>query len=96
MEDPKIVKNKEVCNGRPAISGTRIKVSQIAIEFEHMGMSPDDIVQAHPHLNLSQVHAALSYYYQHADEIRGEISENKNFVQMLKKTGPKLGRLEYA
>lgn len=32
-------------------------------------MSPDDIIVALPHLTLSQIHDALSYYYEHKQEI---------------------------
>jgi len=34
-----------------------------------MGMLPEDIILALPHLNLSQVHDALSYYYEHKSEL---------------------------
>src|SRR3990167_2160575 len=94
---PKIVKDREICNGRPVIAGTRIKVSQIALEFGHLGMTPDSIVEAHPHLNLAQVHAALAYYYQHVDEIKEEIKINREYIEQIKKRFvSKIGRLEYA
>ncbi len=94
MKDPKIVKSEA---GRPTIEGTRIKVSQVAMEFEHLGMSPDQIIQSHPHLTLSQIHAALSYYYQHIDAIKKEIKENKGFIEQMKKNFvSKAARLEYA
>lgn len=57
---------------RPVIAGTDIKVSQIASEAEHLGMSPDEIVTAHPHLSLADVHAALAYYFDHQQMIREE------------------------
>lgn len=57
---------------RPVVSGTDIKVSQIASEYEHMGMTPDEIAEAHPHLGLAAVHAALAYYYDHQDLVRQE------------------------
>ena len=34
-----------------------------------MGMSTDDIIVALPHLNLPQIHDALSYYYERKNEM---------------------------
>jgi uncharacterized protein (DUF433 family) len=57
---------------RPVIRGTSIKVSQVASEFEHLGMTADEIVEAHPHISLADVHAALAYYYDLPHVIRSE------------------------
>lgn len=70
------------------IAGTDIKVSQIASEYEHMGMSPDEIVEAHPHLGLAEVHAALAYYYDHQDVIRREWADAESLVAELRKRYP--------
>lgn len=70
------------------IVGTDIKVSQIASEHEHLGMSPDEIVEAHPHVTLADVHAALSYYYDHADEIRRDWDDTDALVEALRKRYP--------
>ena len=69
-----------VCGGRARIAGTRMKVSQVASEYEHLGMTPDEIVDAHPHLTLAGVHAALAYYYDHRDAIRAEWRETDDFI----------------
>ena len=68
---------------RPVVRGTDIKVSQIASEYEHLGMSPDEIVGAHPHLTLSDVHAALAFYYDHQDAIQSEWREADSLVSAL-------------
>jgi uncharacterized protein (DUF433 family) len=69
---------------RPVVKGTDIKVSQIASEYEHQGMTPDEIIEAHPHLTLAAVHAALAYYYDHADAIRREWEEDRALVESLR------------
>lgn len=69
---------------RPVVAGTDLKVSQIASEYEHAGMTPDAIVDAHPHLTLADVHAALTYYYDHPDDIRREWEEADALVASLK------------
>ena len=51
------------------IAGTRMKVAQIARERMELGYSAEDIVDSHTHLTLAQIHAALSYYYCHRNEI---------------------------
>jgi uncharacterized protein (DUF433 family) len=71
------------CGGKPRIAGTRIKVSLIAILSERNRMTPDEIVEAYPHLSLAQVHAALAYYWQHRDEIDQEIRDDDALVAAL-------------
>jgi uncharacterized protein (DUF433 family) len=73
---------------RPIIVGTDIKVAQIASEHEHLGMTPDEIVEAHPHLTLGDVHAALAYYYDHPDAIRADWREGERLAAEMKKTFP--------
>jgi len=69
---------------RPVVSGTDIKISQVVSEYEHLGMTPDDIVDAHPHLSLADVHAALAYYYDHCDAIRREWQDAESLISALR------------
>lgn len=85
---PYITRRAGTCGGKPIIVGTRMRVSQIAIEYEEMEMTPGAIVEAHPHLTLAQVHAALSYYYDHVREIRDDIRAGEEFVEELRKEYP--------
>jgi uncharacterized protein (DUF433 family) len=73
---------------RPVVAGTDIKVSQIASEHEHAGMTPDAIVEAHPHLSLADVHGALSYYYDHQDAIHSEWQEARTLITELQRKYP--------
>lgn len=73
---------------RPVVAGTDIKVSQIASEVERLGMTPDQIVEAHPHLTLADVHAALSYYYDQPDAIRDEWREAEALIARLQEQHP--------
>ena len=68
------------------MAGTRIRIVDIAVEYEYMNYTPDDIVNAHPHLKLEQVHDALSYYYEHQAEIDGKIREDEEFVEKLRQS----------
>jgi uncharacterized protein (DUF433 family) len=48
-----------------------------------MSYTPDDIINAHPHLKLEQVHDALSYYYEHRDEIDKKIKQDEDVIQKI-------------
>ena len=61
-EHPYVEINSKIFNGSPVIAGTRVRIVDIAIECEYLNRTPDEIINAHPHLKLEQVHDALSYY----------------------------------
>ena len=63
IEHPYITSSKAIRNNEPIIAGTGIRVLDVAIRYEIMSMSPEEIIVALPNLNLAQVHDALSYYY---------------------------------
>ncbi|MCZ7621643.1 MULTISPECIES: DUF433 domain-containing protein [Kuenenia] len=69
IKHPYITINKKIRGGAPVISGTGIRVLDIAIRYEIMGQSPEDIMVVLPQINLPQIHDALSYYYEHKNEI---------------------------
>jgi uncharacterized protein (DUF433 family) len=81
---PYIVKNKDVCNGSPIIEGTRTRVVDIAVEYEVLGRSPDEIIRSHPHVNLYQIHDALSFYYENRDDLDQSIKQDQEFIARLK------------
>ena len=82
---PYVQVDSRVCNGSPVIAGTRVRVVDVVVEYEYMNCTPDDIVNAHPHLKLEQVHDALSYYYEHRDEMDKKIREDEKFVRKLRR-----------
>jgi uncharacterized protein (DUF433 family) len=79
-----IAQDEGICGGQPRIAGTRLKVQQIALEYERLGWTPDQICEAHPGVTLAQVHAAMSYYYDHKREIDQAIREDKEFAERLR------------
>ncbi len=85
---PFIVKKEDICNGSPIIEGTRTRVIDIAIEYEVLGHSPDVIIDSHPYLNLSQVHDALSYYYDNRDELDKKIEQDQEFIRQIRERFP--------
>lgn len=71
-----IVRNSEILSGEPIIRGTRTPVRAI-VEMWRIGVSLEEIPQRLPHLVLSQVFDALSYYLDHQVEINEHIERNR-------------------
>ena len=74
-EHPYIVRDNEILGGEPVVKGTRTPVRAI-VEWWKFGASPEEIMENLPHLTLSQIFDALSYYADHRDEIEKYIAEN--------------------
>lgn len=79
-----------VCGGKPRIAGHRIRVEDIVIWHERMGLSPDEIVSQYPTITLADVYAALAYYHDHFDEIRRQICEDEEFALDMQAKTPSL------
>ena len=74
-------------NGPKArVAGSRIRVQDIVIWHEKLGMSPDEIVHHYPTITLADVHAALAYYWDHRDEIEGAITQADAIVEAFRQT----------
>jgi uncharacterized protein (DUF433 family) len=86
----RIVTTPGVRGGKPRIAGHRITVSDVAIWHERMGMSPDEIVSEYPTIALSDVHAALAYYFDHRDEVDREILESEKFAEQHRAGAPSI------
>lgn len=48
------------------------------------GLSPDEIIASYPSLTLSDIHAALAYYYDHRDEIDARAVEDMRRADALR------------
>ena len=79
-----------VCGGKPRIAGHRIRVEDVVVWHERLGMSPDEIVSQYPSISLADVYAALSYYHDHFDEIRKQMKNDENFVREMQAQTPSL------
>ena len=79
-----------VCGGKPRIAGHRIRVEDIVIWHEKMGLSPDEIVSQYPTITLADVYAALAYYHDHFEEIRQQIQEDEEFAREMQLKTPSL------
>ena len=84
----RITKTSGVQGGKACIAGHRIRVMDIVIWHEDLSMSPDEIVAAYPTLTLSDVHAALAYYFDNVAEIRNDIRNNEAVADQLRAQFP--------
>lgn len=84
-----IVSSPDVAGGKPRIVGHRITVQNIVIWHEQMGYSVDEIATRYD-LTLSEIYAALAYYYDHKDEIDDSIKQSEAFAEDLRQKTPSL------
>src|SRR5438132_9732357 len=54
-------------------SQPRTRVAMIVMDYIARGLGPEDLVRHYPYLKLSEVHAAMTYYYDHRAEVDAEI-----------------------
>ena len=80
-----IVTTPGTCGGKPRISGHRITVKHIVLCHERGGQGPDEIVEDYPGLTLSDVYAALAYYFDHKVEIDADIHADDEFHDALER-----------
>ena len=74
----------EIAGGKPRIAGHRITVQDIAIWHEQMGKSADEIATEYD-LSLADVYAALTYYFDHREEMDKGIREGMETVATLRR-----------
>lgn len=72
-----------VLGGKPRIAGHRIRVMDIVVWHEKRGYSPDEIVTMFPGITLADVHAALTYYFDHCEEIEEEFRQDEEAAKKL-------------
>ncbi|MFO0810129.1 MAG: DUF433 domain-containing protein [Gemmataceae bacterium] len=80
-DEPLIVLDEQV---RAFIRGTKMRVSMVWRDYDGNGWPPLAIQKQHPHLTLAQIHAALSYYYDHREAIDAEIAEDDRYAEKMR------------
>ena len=84
---PYIVSHKDYCAGSPVIRGTKFPVRFVVNYVLRQGLSAEELVKEFSHLTLAQVYDALSYYYDHKEEIDRELEENTEESLRAEKSG---------
>ncbi len=62
-------------DGVPVIQGTTMKVVELVMAREAHGWSPEELHFQFPHLSMSEIHAALAYYWDHQQAMDDDIRE---------------------
>src|SRR2546426_11305283 len=82
--DALLTRSPNVCGGRIRLDGTRVTVHQI-VACHQQGLTPEEIAEQYPHINLAQIYAALAYYHVKRDEIDRELeAETAEFQRLAK------------
>jgi uncharacterized protein (DUF433 family) len=75
-----VTKQPGVRGGRPCIDDTRVAVVDIVAMLKQHN-SAEQMLLAYPSLNLAQIHAAISYYYENQKEIEAELAEDDGWEE---------------
>lgn len=86
-EHPHIIKIEGVRGGRAIIRNTGLMVLDI-VGYTKNGMSVEEILKGFPQLSRAQIYDALSYYYDHYDEIEEEYKIVNDEAYWMKKYPP--------
>ncbi|MBI3911062.1 MAG: DUF433 domain-containing protein [Armatimonadetes bacterium] len=70
--------------GRAWIDDTKVRVTEVVLDKLAYGSSPEELHEQYPHLSLAQIYAALSYYYDHKEEMDAEIARQLEKVDRMR------------
>jgi len=87
--DQRIVKTPGICGGKPRIDGHRITIQNVAIWHDRLGWTADEIASSYD-IDLTDVYAALAYYFANREQVDHSIEENQTFAKQLRNQGPSL------
>lgn len=78
VKEKKVVEDDLVDGAR--IEGSRVRVSDIAVDHDYYGLSPEGIAEEYP-VSVSEVCSALYFYRENPEEIRKEIREREDKIK---------------
>ena len=87
--DRHIRQDPDICHGKPHIAGHRLRVQDIALWHERLGMSVAEI-SADFDLTLAEIYAALAYYFDYKDSIDQDIATDQAYFEAFKQDNPSL------
>ena len=90
---PHISTDPRVMSGRPCIAGTRVRVMDI-VDAWKAGVSEGELPEyfSSRTLTLSEIHAALAYYYDHQAEIDAAFAEDAALGEQAERRLAQTGR----
>ena len=79
----------DIRGGKPRIAGSRITVADVAIAYLRLGQSLEEVAAEYD-LTLSEVYAAMSFYYDNKVAIDESIQASETFADSLRPIYPSL------
>ncbi len=70
--------------GVARIAGTRMKVIHLVMDKMANNSTPDEMLASYPHLTLAQIHAAMTYYYDHKADLDSRIQEDFRLAEEMR------------
>jgi uncharacterized protein (DUF433 family) len=67
----------------PVVVGTTLKVVEIVMAQQAYGWTPEEIQINHRYLSMSQIYAALAYYWDHRSTLDQDIQRREKYVEQL-------------
>jgi uncharacterized protein (DUF433 family) len=89
---PYISTDPQIFGGKPIVDGQRIRVLDVAILHLYRGLEPSEICGVYPTLTLAHVHAALTWFYDHRDDMIAAIEQERQTAEAFRKQHPDLVR----
>ena len=81
FEDPTPLRADD--GGVVRVGTSRVTLDVVVEQYEN-GMTPEDLVRAYDTLKLADVHAAISYYLRHRDEVRAYLKRREAEAEALR------------
>lgn len=76
-----------VAGGKPCIAGRRIRVQDVYLWHELLGMSVPEIAAGY-NLSYAQIFAALTYAFEHLDAIKDDMREDDRLLEQIAQQYP--------
>lgn len=73
---PRIVRIPGICGGEPTVSGTRVPVGSIVLQWQYY-RDLEQVRQAFPRVDIPAIKEALAFYEANREEIDRLIEENE-------------------
>ena len=77
-----IVSTPGVNGGRPCLAGTGMSVRAVAVRH-NQGLSPEQILEEFPDLDLARIYAALAYYFANREAVEADLAADRRFGEAL-------------
>jgi len=68
----------------PIIAGTTMKVVELITSVKAYQWTPEELHENYPHVSLSKIYAALSYYWDHQQELDKDMERRYQWAEKMR------------